>query len=430
MTARLTATCLLVLVLPGCDPGPEQLRARVERDTLGDTLVVRTLDGSAWGAGATLEPEVTIGVFDGEEHYMLGDIRSIAVAPDGSIYLMDAHVPALRKYAPDGRYLTTFGREGEGPGEYRGPDGGLAVLEDGRVVLRDPRNARLQVYASDGEPAGTWPIMGNFNTSNPLVADTSGRVYTQILLDPGASVQDWRVGLVGYDTRTGEPVDTLPAPTWDYEEDRLIAQHTTPDGTNTSISRVPFTPKSHWAFSPLGHMVGGLATRYAVDQYYSDGSVLRIERVTEPVPVQGGERQDEEGRVRWSMRQTQPDWKWDGAPIPDSKPPFRDLLAGRDGRIWVLLHQRAERVPEEEVFDVDPADPNAEPLVRWREPVVFDVFEPDGTYLGQVRGPAGFSLNPTPVFDGDRVWAIVRDALDVQYLTRFRVTRAGSEPSA
>ena len=32
----------------------------------------------------------------------------------------------------------------------------------------------------------------------------------------------------------------------------------------------------------------------------------------------------------------------------------------------------------------------------------------------------------TPVFRGDEVWAIVRDALDVQYVTRFRVDREGA----
>lgn len=43
---------------------------------------------------------------------MFGAVRSLAVAPDGSIYAMDAQVPALRKYASDGTYLATFGLRG------------------------------------------------------------------------------------------------------------------------------------------------------------------------------------------------------------------------------------------------------------------------------------------------------------------------------
>jgi hypothetical protein len=418
-----------VLILSACG-GDSTPGLEVQRDTVGDTIIVRTLAGSEWGAPARLEPEVRIGVFEGEDHYMLGDVRSIAVAPDGSIYAMDTQVPALRKYGADGGYVATLGREGEGPGEYRGPDGGLAVLEDGRVVLRDPRNGRLQVYAADGVAVATWPIRGNFNTSNPLVVDTTGRVYTQILLDPEASVMDWKMGLVAIDGATGQPVDTVAAPTWEYEAPRLVAQRTSDDGTSTSVNSVPFSPTKTWTFSPLGYMVGGVSSRYAVDQYRPDGTVLRIERVHEPVTVQGGERSNREEITRWSMRQTQPDWSWNGPSIPDEKPPFRELYVGQEGRLWVLLHQPGERIPENEILEADPGDPNARPARRWREPVAFDVFEPDGRYLGMVTAPSGFSTNPTPVFGRDHVWAVVRDELDVQYITRFRIDRGETETAA
>lgn len=423
----LAASLLAACGGDGAGPG-----VQVERDTIGDTVIVRTVSGSEWGVVARLDPELRIGEFEGEDHYMLGEVRSLAVAPDGSIYAMDSQVPALRKYGPDGSYVATFGREGEGPGEYKGPDGGLTVLDDGRVVLRDPRTARLQVYSATGEPLDTWPIRGNFNTSNPLIADTVARVYTQILLDPEANVTEWRMGLLAYDTRTGEPADTVAAPTWDYDAPRLVAQRVGEDGknTSTSMSNVPFSPGPHWAFSPHGYMVGGLSTRYAIDQYRPDGTVLRLERVHEPVPVAAGERSNQEELKRWSMRRTQPDWRWNGPSIPEVKPPFRQLYVGLDGRIWVVVHQPGERIPEDEIDEPDPGDPDPRPAERWREPVAFDVFEPEGTYLGRVVAPAGFSLWPTPVFNGDRVWAIVRDDLDVQYITRFRVDRGATETSA
>ncbi|HUG40319.1 MAG TPA: hypothetical protein VMM12_07535 [Longimicrobiales bacterium] len=424
---RRIVIAIAALALPACG-GAAAPAVQVRHDTVADTVIVRTVAGSQWGGPAVLEPELRIGAFEGADHYMFGNVVSLAVGPDGSMYVMDRQVPALRKYAADGAYVATFGREGAGPGEYRRPDGGLVTLPDGRVVLRDPGNARLQVYAPTGEALATIPIRGNFNTSSNMVVDTAGRVYTQILLDPEARVTEWRAGLAGYDPDTGQPVDTVAAPTWAFETPRLVAQRVSDSGTSTSVNSVPFSPSEAWALSPLGHMVGGLSTRYAVDQYRRGGAVLRIERVHEPVPVEPGEKADAEARARWGMRNTQPDWKWNGPAIPDRKPPFQRLWVGKDGRIWVQVAQPGERVPEEEVERPADGDPNPRPPVRWREPVAFDVFEPDGTYLGEVGAPRGFSMSPAPVFDGDRVWAVVRDELDVQYLTRFRVTpRAATE---
>lgn len=417
--AALGGTLAMVMAIAACGEGRAHAALQVERDTIGDTVVVRTVAGSAWGAPGTLEPEIRIGAFEGEDHEMLGRVQSLAVAPDGSIYIMDGQVPALRKYGADGRYVATFGRAGGGPGEYQQPDGGLVVLPDGRVVLRDPGNARLQVYSPSGDAVATWPIRGGFNTSNPMVADTAGRVHTQVLLDPVAAVTEWRMGMVVYDPATGEPGDTLAAPAWEYEAPRLVAQRTGEGGTSTSVNSVPFSPGPSWAFSPLGRMVGGLSTRYAIDQYLPDGTVLRIERTHEPVAIQGPEKANREEQARWNMRQTQPDWRWNGPAIPDFKPPFQRVHAGRDGRIWVHLHRPGEPVPADEIDE--PRDSDARPPTRWREPVAFDVFEPDGTYLGLVRAPAGFAIWPTPIYDGDRVWAVVRDDLDVPYVVRFRI---------
>ena len=77
------------------------------------------------------------------------------------------------------------GGRGEGPGELKGPDGGLAVLSDGRILVRDPGNARLQEFLPDGTPGESWTVVrGGFHTSRPLWQDRSDNVYINILLDP------------------------------------------------------------------------------------------------------------------------------------------------------------------------------------------------------------------------------------------------------
>jgi hypothetical protein len=93
------------------------------RDAAGQYVAGNNYPGLGYSAG-----ECASGFLD-EERYVL-DRTSLTrddawVMPDGPlvnqavagrVYVMDRQVPALRKYAPDGRYLATFGRAGGGPG--------------------------------------------------------------------------------------------------------------------------------------------------------------------------------------------------------------------------------------------------------------------------------------------------------------------------
>lgn len=387
----------------------------VVRETVGDTTVVRTVSGSVWGEPRRMVPEISIGELDGEPEYLFGQIRSIGVGPDGTIYVLDPQGPDVRAYDAQGAYVRTMGRRGEGPGELSSP-GALTVLTDGRVLVRDPGNARIQVFAADGAAAGTWPVVrGGFSTSSPLWWDRADNVYVQVLLDPEADIGDWEMGLamIGPD---GTALDTLATPDGDYEPPFLEARVSGRGGISVSRSGVPFSPTERWALHPDGYFVHGLSTDYRFTLLKRGGPV-RVERVHDPVPVAPAEADHRRERITRSMRRMNPDWQWNGPDIPDHKPPFTQILVGRDGRIWVRLHQPGI---EEDDPDYDPREEGSLPT-RWTEPTVYDVFADDGTYLGQVEAPDDLSVFPAPVMDGDRVWAVTRDDLDVQRVVRYRL---------
>lgn len=415
-----TIVLFLALILASCglgEPGPEG--PQVTESTRGDTVVVRTEAGSVWGGEAILVPELSIGEMEGELAYLFGQIRSLAVAADGTMYVVDAQIPELRAYGPDGRHLRTPGRPGEGPGELKSPDGGLAILSDGRILVRDPGNARIQVYGPDGQALDTWGVRGGFNTSNPLFRDRSDNVYTQVLVDPQADVRDWLMGLVRIDPE-GVPRDTLVPPLTGFQGAVLEARQRVGEGQNVSRNGVPFAPSEMWTFHPDGYFIHGISDTYRLT-LHRPGSPLVIERAAEAAPVTAGEKAEETERVTRSLRQTQPDWRWNGPPIPDRKPFFRRIHAGRDGRIWVEVALAGIEVEDP---GYDPRNPESVPD-RWREPVALDVFEADGTYVGRIRTPLEFSTYPTPVFDGDRVWAVTRDEFGVLRVVRYRVERVG-----
>lgn len=375
----------------------------VERDTIGDTVVVRTIAGSVWGDSARLVEELRIGELDGPDEYIFGQVRELAVGPQGTIYVYDGAVKALRAYDSTGRYLRTIGAEGGGPGEYREVLG-LAILPDGRLLLDDPRLGRINVYSATGDPLGAWPMPSGLFTSNAITTDSAGRSYVKILTSDIRQGEPWPIGYVRLDDK-GAVVDTIPGPRW-LEE----------------VANAPaYGPVGLWAWHPHGYMVAAFGGRYAVDLRRAGGPVLRIERANQPVvPVPAEERAELKEAFSALRRQGA---FGSGTPpaepeIPVVKPALRALMLGYDGRIWVSPHLPSVRRAE----PVDTTLPPGRRPRSWTAPVAWDIFEPDGTFLGRVTVPPGTSIL---AMRGDRAWGTVRDENDVPFVVRWRVVTGG-----
>jgi hypothetical protein len=373
---------------------------KAERDTIGDTVIVRTVSGSVWGAPATMREELAIGVLEGREELMFGSIQEMAVDASGGIYVFDGRVPALRYFDASGTYVRTLGGKGAGPGEYQDAALGLGVRSDGRLVLRDPRNSRLNVYEPDGTPAMHWPVSSGLFTANAMVLDTADHAYLRILLSPPERNKPWKIGLLHLDDQ-GNIVDSIADP-------EIAGAPTSAGGT--------FLPSKVWAWSPLGYMVVGVTNAYRFELRPPNRPVIRIERMTPTVQVLPEERSELEARNEWYRKYQGRFMTADLPSVPLTKPPYRGFLIGDDGRVWVRLHVTAERLDEG-----DTGTPERPPTPSWVEPSVYDVFEPDGTYLGEVRVPKGTRLS---IVRGESAWGTRQGEAGEIYVVRLRVERA------
>ena len=409
----LPAATTALLAACGTDAVPPDATPNSVIETIGDTTVVRTLSGSVWGTEATLVPEIAIGELDGPEEHLFGSIRSIAVGDDGTVYVLDLQAQHVRVFDSLGVYVETLGRRGEGPGEFTEAEA-IAALPDGRLAVRDPENQRVTVFGPGQGEMAEWRYTGTVSSFSPLYVDTRGRIH---LVAGDLSRVDELVMEIIVLGPDGTHLDTLPEPSSDYGAPYVRAE--APGGLSVTYG-VPFTPRFHWTIHPSGHFLTGLSTDYRIDLARDDG-VLRIERSQDPVRATDAERAYQRdltvSRIRWSL----PGWDWDGPAIPNHKPFFRALRAGRDGRIWVRLSTEGRAVDN---ADHDPDDP-ASFAVTWEEDTRYDVFEPDGTYLGVVVAPEEFTSFPAPVFDGDHVWAVTEDEQGVERVVRYRIRTGG-----
>ena len=174
-----TLALALLLAAAGCESGPSpDPGLQVAVDTIGDTIIVRTLSGSGWGAEAVLVPELSIGEGEeGPEELLFGDVHALAVDAERNVYVFDRQASEVRVFDASGAHLRTFGRPGKGPGELARPTA-MAVLPDGRVVVRDEANMRLQLFGPGTREQEVWTYTpGNFYTTDPLWTDRRGRTY-------------------------------------------------------------------------------------------------------------------------------------------------------------------------------------------------------------------------------------------------------------
>ena len=115
-----------------------------ERTVVGDVTTVVNISGSVWGGKARLVEEISIGSLDGDDDDLLGRIRSITC--DGErIFVLDDTVPVVRVYDLNGQHLTDFGRDGDGPGEFRRPRSMAINPADGTLFVRDGQNSRINI---------------------------------------------------------------------------------------------------------------------------------------------------------------------------------------------------------------------------------------------------------------------------------------------
>ncbi len=105
-----------------------------------------------------------------------------AVAPDGTLYVLDAGNFRVQAFDRDGRYLRGFGSVGTGPGQFARPRA-IGVDRSGNVYVTDAAFANFQVFSPAGElllavgERGDEDLPGRYRLIAGVAADETGRVY-------------------------------------------------------------------------------------------------------------------------------------------------------------------------------------------------------------------------------------------------------------
>jgi hypothetical protein len=386
---------LVVTLTVACGGDSTSTNWEVQRQVSGDTTTVHTVAGQVWPSGVRLTEDLAIGILDGSAPLMFGEISRLAEDRHGGIYVLDRQVTEIRHFDRTGEFLGTIGRSGEGPGEYGRRSLGMVVDPAGVLHMHDWGNGRIVRFAEDGRALDPWTLDSSFLRTvrgTWVYSDAPGRLLVTTRLDDDLS----NLGLLVLED--GQVTDTLEVP-------RLPGMPQQRGG--------PYRIETYWSWHPEGYFVVGVSNEYSLEARRPDG-VLRIRRDVELLPVQPDEAEAWRRRFEWMEQQPQyrpPEGEW----IPSMMPPFRGIEVGSDGRIWVQRNTHPIQIPVDE-------RPDAPPPVGWAQPFVYDVFEADGTFLGEVRFPERFEPH---LFEAGYVWGVRRGDFDEEYVVRLSIRAAG-----
>ena len=99
-------------------------------------------DMSYW---SSKQPSTRVGVAEGPQHAMLGSVRSVSVDANQRLFILDGENTIVRIYSREGDYISSFGKAGNGPGEFWHPNS-VDLFESDSLAVIIGRDERVTIY--------------------------------------------------------------------------------------------------------------------------------------------------------------------------------------------------------------------------------------------------------------------------------------------
>ena len=319
-----------------------------------------------------------------------GRIYDIALGRDQSVYVADEMNHEVRVFGVDGAHRFTFGRQGEGPGEF-GRLFSVAWLGD-RLLTLDGLLGRISEFSAEGEYLGQRRVRGAMGGPPgwvrfyPVGADEAYRVTPAVDPTPG---RWWR--FVGLDSR-GETGDTLS-----QLAGLSAAMIDCEPGDRISFFEIPFGTKLVQRPGPGGALFSALTDAYRIALTDADDDTVRVvERSLPAEPISDDEWAEGNSEYR-ALRDTFPLMLCDPIrpPRPDAKPFIEEIDIASDGTLWVEVIREGGNL--------------------------WEVFDTDGRLLASLPAPPRGHL--PPAIGTDHVLTVRRGDFDLEYVDVWRIDR-------
>lgn len=386
----------LLLAAAGCEGRGVPDYTAVRFDSAGIEIVSSSEPATREWAFEVGEPSVDLtqpGGLQGAEFYRVADVVRV-----GDL-LVVAEPNQVRGFSAAGEELWQFGREGNGPQEFRR----IVDLEShgDSIVVFDSRRRRVSILDTDGGWVRGFQLGTEFPSSDLSLLGREGLVMRTSF--PSVLVEETRLGLTRVPTAivrmswSGELEDTIGM-SLGHESVRLQTEHGIVD------QRPIFGHTSHVA-SVGDRVLIGDGTFMGFLELDSLGSLVRIVRGEFSLELTS-DLLGSEWAIRESVLGPEATARLrESTPEPETRPAYSDLLVSPRGQVWLKEH-RGEFTS-----------------FAGSGPQVWQVFGAGGEWLGAVQIPTSF--RPAGI-GASEVFGVFVDEFDVEHPQIRPISVAGS----
>ena len=355
---------LLLVLLVSCQ-NKQSWKGSIEtRD--GVTIVKNPREPMDWKSPVLLDKELTIGDPANDKEAELSRPFRLLVDDQGNIYVLDIQDGNIKKYAPDGKFVMTIGRKGQGPGELQGPMS-IQMTPEKELLVDCVISSRLVYFTPEGA----------FLRETHLA-----KIPRALILADGLG--DFICGF----PESAQTFKEVLAKFGSDQEKRFQIAEVDP---HYSEIYFPFAPGIIFNVTRENHIVWAFTDKYEIMFTDLQGQLIkRISRDFVPVEVTAAEKQD------MINRQGPPE---QGAKIPAVYPPLQSEFPTSDeaGRIFIKTYERA-------------ADGVS---------YFFDAFDASGRYVARI--PLKQVRRVPIVWENDKLYTIEEDESGFNMVKRYRV---------
>jgi len=396
------AVILAQSLLLGCEAATPIQPTFVARDSAGiviaENLDVPLLEGGGWAVSH--EPTLRIGRVEGDEDYLLYRVMGATRLSDGRIAQANNRAPDVRVFGSDGTHLATYGRRGEGPGEFSDPvlvgvlPGDTLVVVDQvlrRVNLFHPDEGFVRSVTCDSEDVFYLMPLGMFSNGSVVIWGSPPGVRSG---DGFSRPPVWyrSISLEG----------TIDSDLGRFDGDETVVMMVESSNGMLGAAAKPLFAKTAQVAVAGDRFYYGSQDSFELQRHRQDGSLEALIRLDRPAPpitdshvqiltdekLGRARNEDQARRIRQTM---------DEAPIPETHPAYGEIYSDALGYLWV----ESTLTPDNQV----------------REATIFDS---EGRMVGSVSLPSGLRIWEIGI---DYILGSGRDDLDIEYLYLFELSR-------